>query len=809
MADRTLTVKIIGDERDLLRAFRSSTNATQRFSIGAGSVIKSAFIFEGVRAGINAVSGALRAGIAEFSEQQKVAAQTNAAIKSTGGIANVTASDVTRLAGAIQNLSGIDDELVASGSNLLLTFKNVRNELGQGNQVFDRATKAAVDLSVAGFGAIDTTAKQLGKALNDPVRGMTALARAGVTFTEKQRDSIKALVETNRMLDAQKLILREVESQVGGSAKALGDTLPGQLTKLREAFRNAFGNLVGAVAEPLARVLGSFANFIPEIEQGVQRISAAVGPALSSLVDAFTSRLPELQRISSSILEPLRQHVFPVVREVVQVIQNMWASVIEIFDANSGNLRNILSNLGESLAAIWTVARPTIVFLFEKVIPAAFRITIPVIEKMSDIVRVLAEVFTRSVSIIVKALDNFLGGLSLVADAASHLPFIGDSFKGVSDQINVARENLRSFAGELDALNGKKVVAAVGVELPGQREEGAAANRRRALEKEAEDDTTGARQVKSVTKVIESRSREARQITQVAKVAAVVTRTAKTAAEKQREEFDKLMETLGLRRDRAEATAGLQDDLRAIAAQERALRAQVDVEGRTVELERQLFDLAQERNRLQQQQRQLQRQQRQGRQFEAIGLTREGDQRTPSTQALQRRLGSLRDQLKGTALDTGKTRSELAGIARVLAGQFGAVGKEVRSSILQMFNDIAAALNEGSKESDIGGEFTRGGIRSTQQLLKGLNLTQEQAEELRRRNLGIRSGSHTSAFGFAVGSPLASSTRTTDAVPPIHVHFNLDGREMGSVVLRDLQKRAGRSSSSRRGRHGGKNLGVG
>jgi len=802
VADRTLTVKIIGDERDLLRAFRSSTNATQRFSIGAGSVIKSAFIFEGVRAGINAVTGALRAGIEEFTEQQKVAAQTNAVLKSTGGIANVAAQDVTRLAGAIQNLSGIDDEAIASGANLLLTFKNVRNELGQGNQVFDRATKAAVDLSVAGFGAIDTTAKQLGKALNDPVRGMTALSRAGVTFTEKQRDSIKALVETNRMLDAQKLILREVESQVGGSAKALGDTLPGQLTKLREAFRNAFGNLVGAVAEPLARVLGSFASFIPQIEQGVQRISAAVGPAISSLVDAFTSRLPELQRISSSVLEPLRQHVFPIVREVVQVIQNMWSNLIAIFDANSGNLRNILSNLGESLAAIWTVARPTIVFLFEKVIPNALRITIPVLEKMSDLVRVLAEVFTRSVSLIVKALDNFLGGLSLVADAASHLPFIGDSFKGVSDQINVARENLRSFAGELDALNGKKVAVPVGVELPGQREEGAAAaNRRRALEKEAEDDTTGARQVKSVTKVIEARSRGARQITQVAKVAAVVTRTAKTAAEKQREEFDKLMATLGLRRDRAEATAGLQDDLRAITAQERALRAQIDVEGRTVELERQLLDLAQERNR-------LQRQQRQGKQFESIGLTREGDQRTPSTQALQRRLGSLRDQLKGTALDTGKTRSELAGIARVLSGQFGAVGRDVRSAILQMFNDIAGALKEGSKESDVGGEFTRGGIRSTQQLRKGLNLTQEQAEELRRRNLGIRSGSHTSAFGFAVSGPSPRSTSGSGS-GDLHVHLTLDGREMSDVVLREFQKRAGRSSSSRRGRHGGKNLGVG
>ena len=793
MADRTLTVKIIGDERDLLRAFRSSTNATQRFSIGAGSVIKSAFIFEGVRAGINAVTGALRAGIAEFSDQQKVAAQTNAVIKSTGGIANVAASDVTRLAGAIQNLSGIDDEAIASGANLILTFKNVRNELGQGNQVFDRATKAAVNLSVAGFGAIDTTAKQLGKALNDPIRGMTALSRAGVTFTEKQRDSIKALVETNRMLDAQKLILREVESQVGGSAKALGDTLPGQLNKLREAFRNAFGNLVGAVAEPLARVAGSFANFIPQIEQGVQRISAAVGPALSSLVEAFTSRLPELQRISSSVLEPLRQHVFPVVREVVQVIRNMWDNVIAIFDSNSGNLRNILSNLGESLAAIWTVARPTIVFLFEKVIPNALRITIPVLEKMSDVVRVLAGVFTRSVSIIVKALDKFLGGLSLLTDAASHLPFVGDSFKGISDRINSARENLRTFAGELDALNDKKVSVSVGVELPGQREEGPAANRRRALEEAAEDETTAA------TKGLDARARGARKITQAANVAAVVTRTAKTAAEKQREEFDKLMAMLGLRRDRADVTAGLEDDLRAITAQERALRAQVEVEGRTVELERQLFELSQERNRLQQQQRQ-------GRQFESIGLTREGDQRTPSTQALQRRLGSLRDQLKGTALDTGKTRSELAGIARVLAGQFGAVGKDVRSAILQMFNDIAGALDEGSGDK---GPLTKFQKTGANKLLAGLGLSEEEIKALRQRLSQVGSGGTVpgkgqSAFGFAL-QPVTAPTGGTvfNINGPINVTGDAD------ALIREVQKRANRSGGSRRGVRPGANRGLG
>ena len=73
----------------------------------------------------------------EFNEGQKVsAAQTNAVLKSTGGVANVTGEQVRKLADKIMRYSGIDDEAVASGENLLLTFKNIRNEVGKGNDIF-------------------------------------------------------------------------------------------------------------------------------------------------------------------------------------------------------------------------------------------------------------------------------------------------------------------------------------------------------------------------------------------------------------------------------------------------------------------------------------------------------------------------------------------------------------------------------------------------------------------------------------------------------------------------------------------------
>src|SRR5690606_34628428 len=129
-------------------------------------------------------------------------------IKSTGGAAKVSADQVGSLATAISNKSGMDDEAIQSGANLLLTFKNVRNEAGKGANIFDRATQAATDLSAAGFGDMAGQSKMLGKALNDPIKGISALSRSGVTFTEGQKDQIKTMVESGDLLGAQKLMLK-------------------------------------------------------------------------------------------------------------------------------------------------------------------------------------------------------------------------------------------------------------------------------------------------------------------------------------------------------------------------------------------------------------------------------------------------------------------------------------------------------------------------------------------------------------------------------------------------------------------------
>jgi hypothetical protein len=201
---------------------------------------------------------------------------------------------------------------------------------------------------------------------------------------------------------------------------------------------------------------------------------------------------------------------------------------------------------------------------------------------------------------------------------------------------------------------------------------------------------------------------------------------------------------------------------------------------------------------------------RQGSQFEALGLTESGDARAPGVGALRRRLRSLREQVRGTALDTEQTQKQLERIKRVLSGKFGEVGRDVRNAILQMFNDIASAMKEG--DAKIGGEeITRGGIRSTQRLTRGLDLTDEERRIIQQRNLGVSGRRGLSAFGFGIGQQQlgAGAAAGLGAAQGNILIQNLTVvTNDPNDLMKKLQKKARRSAGGRRGRHGGANLAL-
>lgn len=281
-----IVVPIVADVSGLTRGLNRSQSSLKRFG-------KMAALAAGA-AGIGALVAVTKVGISELNDQQKVLAQTNAVLTSTKGIAKVTAKEIGNLSQRIMEKTGIDDEAIQSGQNLLLTFTKIRNEAGRGNDIFNQATMATTNLSVAMGKDLSSSAILVGKALNDPIKGVGALSRAGVQFDASQKETIKTMVESGNVMGAQKLILKELETQFGGSAIAAGKTLSGQLNIAKETFRNLAGEMVATFLPTLARVAGAVAKFFldfakqPTLSAKVQFVLGKIGAGFDSIWDWWT-----------------------------------------------------------------------------------------------------------------------------------------------------------------------------------------------------------------------------------------------------------------------------------------------------------------------------------------------------------------------------------------------------------------------------------------------------------------------------------------------------------------------------------------
>jgi hypothetical protein len=215
--------------------------------------------------GIGVVAAALGKSVQNAAEAQRVMSQTEAVLRSTGTTANGTAADIANLSETLSRQTAVDDELIQSGANLLLTFKNIQNQSGLNNDIFNQTVQATLDVSRAMGTDASTEAIRLGKALNDPVKGLSALSRVGIQFTAQQKEQIKALTESGDLLGAQKIILAELQSQFGGSAQAYAQTFAGQIELLGIELEN-FSEEIGVIVMPALRsLMDGLREMAPEI----------------------------------------------------------------------------------------------------------------------------------------------------------------------------------------------------------------------------------------------------------------------------------------------------------------------------------------------------------------------------------------------------------------------------------------------------------------------------------------------------------------------------------------------------------------
>jgi len=253
-------------DRQTAQLQRGLGKVGQGLKTGIGNAAKIAAV------GVGFLALQLRAGITELIEWEDAQLQVNAAIKSTGGVAGVTAKQVEGLADKYADLSLVEDDVILGAQAILLRFPKVTKD------VFEPALKASLDLSQAMGTDLTSATRMVARALDDPISGISKLTRAGITFTEEEKKKIARLQETGRTLDAQNLILRKLERRFGGSAQNATRGFRGQVKLLNDRVKDLQATFAGPLLPAITTMVSELIKFAekPEIVQQVKDFGAAL-----------------------------------------------------------------------------------------------------------------------------------------------------------------------------------------------------------------------------------------------------------------------------------------------------------------------------------------------------------------------------------------------------------------------------------------------------------------------------------------------------------------------------------------------------
>ncbi len=279
-----------------------------------------------LRSGVDALGSVFASSLKEASGYEDAVAGLDAVLKATNNTAGGSRAQLLADAEAYEQATRFSDEMVISAQKVMLTFTNI------GATAFPGAMAAAMDLSTVLGQDLQSSAAMVGKALDDPIQGMADLEKAGISFTEEQKNAVKDLVAQGKDWQAQGEILAVLESRFGDAAQAAGGTFSGQLAILK----NSFGDLL--------QTLGS--TFLPLLKDLLQWVNEKIMPAFKKWAE---ERAPALRQALRDLTDWLKEHVMPAVEGFVKLVVDNWPDIQTQIQVAWEFIKPVLEAMGDTL----------------------------------------------------------------------------------------------------------------------------------------------------------------------------------------------------------------------------------------------------------------------------------------------------------------------------------------------------------------------------------------------------------------------------------------------------------------------------
>jgi phage-related protein len=403
-------------------------------SIGQGAIGLAGQLGSAVIGGITSF---VTDGISEAAGWQSAFAQTEAVVASTGMAAGYSAEQMAALAtsmSATEGMSLFTDDQVLGATNVLATFTKVAGEQ------FEGATQASIDMAQALGMDVSSAAMMMGKALNDPVKGMSALSRSGVSFTDEQKLMVEAMMGVGDIAGAQNLILNEMAVQFGGSALAATETFAGAQVLMAEQMngaKEAIGTALLPILTRLSNVMMS--HVIPIVQNLAERFAAFItGLDWTLIISTISTLIANFTSFGSTVPWDAITGGFNAVIAAVMTAQPLFDAiaglVVSLFTAFTGpeaqgaasGLAGVIGMIIGILGGLWTTLQSTVTAVINVLSPIVAQIVAFAMQIVSALATTLQSPEVKNafaqfntlfatVGVVVKQLAEIIGAVLVVA----------------------------------------------------------------------------------------------------------------------------------------------------------------------------------------------------------------------------------------------------------------------------------------------------------------------------------------------------------------------------------------------------------
>lgn len=252
MAEGKIIITATNNTKEGFDSIKKDVSGLNTTLSGISKNLKGAFTFTAITAGVTALVKSLEGCVSEFVEAERVALRFDKTFENVKGSLRTTAGELSIYADNLEQATFFTAEAVLEAGQLLAATGKLTDE------GLYRAIDASADLAEAMGQDITSAASQLARALQDPESGLRSLRSAGISFNDEQEALIKNLIESGRELEAQDIILKEVEKRYQGVAKAVADTPMGTL----DAIKDTWGALKEDIGSGIVDMLGPVFDWV-------------------------------------------------------------------------------------------------------------------------------------------------------------------------------------------------------------------------------------------------------------------------------------------------------------------------------------------------------------------------------------------------------------------------------------------------------------------------------------------------------------------------------------------------------------------